>query len=205
MTDASGHVVGSSLIGQDFTKPVYFHPRPEADDYASGPRLQLRVELRSDQPGSHRQRTRGLHHRPDNPYATPRPVLRAGAGRRQGRQPGQRRTATPCTKNADGTYVCDPDTVPERVIAYRAENGLGADVTVPVDAVTASGQRARPGHLGRQRDAPGKACRRRPKGVRRGGPRLIRANTDERPAGFLGEPAVNVLRLNLALDRLAPS
>ena len=35
--DAKGHVVGSSLIGQDFTKPKYFHPRPAADDYASGP------------------------------------------------------------------------------------------------------------------------------------------------------------------------
>ena len=42
-------------------------------------------------------------------------------------------------KNKDGTYVCDPNTVPERVLAYREENGLGADAPVPVDAVTASG------------------------------------------------------------------
>ena len=42
-------------------------------------------------------------------------------------------------KNKDGTYVCDPNTVPERVLAYRQLNGLGANVKVPVDAVTASG------------------------------------------------------------------
>ena len=41
-------------------------------------------------------------------------------------------------KNKDGSYVCDPNTVPERAMAYRALNGLAADAKVPVDAVTAS-------------------------------------------------------------------
>ena len=41
-------------------------------------------------------------------------------------------------KNKDGSYVCDPNTVPERTLAYRALNGLAADVKVPVDAVTSS-------------------------------------------------------------------
>jgi K+-transporting ATPase c subunit len=42
-------------------------------------------------------------------------------------------------KNKDGSYACDPNTVPERVLAYRKLNGLGPKAKVPIDAVTASG------------------------------------------------------------------
>ena len=47
--------------------------------------------------------------------------------------PGQKYART-----SGGAYVCDPDTIPERAIAYRQFNGLAANAPVPVDAVTAS-------------------------------------------------------------------
>src|SRR5436190_1603444 len=40
---------------------------------------------------------------------------------------------------ADGSKVCDPNTVPQRAKAYRKLNGLSATTKIPVDAVTASG------------------------------------------------------------------
>ena len=108
-------------------------------------------------------------------------------------------------KNKDGSYVCDPNTVPERVIAYRALNGLAADVKVPVDAVTASALGPRPGHLGRQRPAPGRTSRQGPQAHRSHVvDALIATHTDGRAVGRPRRADVNVLDLNLALDRLRP-
>ena len=91
-------------------------------------------------------------------------------------------------------------TVAERVVAYRAENGLAADVLVPVDAVTASGSGLDP-HIS-VRNAELQA--RRVAGAR-GLPvdtvlALVGEHTDDRPLAILGDPGVNVLELNLALD-----
>ena len=41
--------------------------------------------------------------------------------------------------------MCDPNTVPERALAYRALNHLAANLPVPVDAVTASAPGLDPG------------------------------------------------------------
>jgi K+-transporting ATPase ATPase C chain len=90
--------------------------------------------------------------------------------------------------------------VDERAVAYRAENGLAADAEVPVDAVTASGSGLDP-HISTanaELQAP-----------RVAGARgmavddvlaLIDDHTDGRTLGLFGEPGVNVLQLNLALD-----
>jgi potassium-transporting ATPase KdpC subunit len=92
--------------------------------------------------------------------------------------------------------------VRQRVDAYRELNGLGPDVRVPVDAVTASGSGLDP-HISvanarLQAARVANARRLRVDRVRK----LVDDNTSGRTLGVLGEKAVNVLELNLALDRL---
>jgi K+-transporting ATPase ATPase C chain len=91
--------------------------------------------------------------------------------------------------------------VAKRVAAYRAENGLDRDAPVPVDAVTASGSGLDP-HIS---VANARIQAERVARVRRLPVatvlRLVAAHTDGRALGFLGEPGVNVLELNLALGR----
>ena len=105
-------------------------------------------------------------------------------------------------KNADGTYVCDPNTVPERTLAYRALNGLSARTKVPVDAVTASASGLDPDiSVANARLQVQRVARARGLGVDRVR-KLVDEHTDNRRFGFLGERTVNVLDLNLALDGL---
>jgi potassium-transporting ATPase KdpC subunit len=91
--------------------------------------------------------------------------------------------------------------VRQRVDAYRELNGLGPDVGVPVDAVTASGSGLDP-HISvanaRLQAARVANARGLPVGRVR---KLVDDNTSGRTLGVLGEKAVNVLELNLALDR----
>ena len=90
----------------------------------------------------------------------------------------------------------------KRVKAYRALNGLGTRVAVPVDAVTASASgldphislanaRLQAPHVARARNLPLSRVL-----------ALVATHTQDRQLGFLGEKTVNVLELNLALDRL---
>ena len=89
--------------------------------------------------------------------------------------------------------------VEERRAAYEQANGAKA----PVDALTASGSGLDP-HI-----SPANARLQAPR-VARGAAStstrccaLVEEHTDGRSLGFLGEPGVNVLELNLALDRQA--
>ena len=96
------------------------------------------------------------------------------------------------------------DLVRRRAAAYRQENGLAANAAVPVDGVTASASGLDP------QISPENARIQAPRvaRVRRLKLELVLAlidkNTAGRALGVLGEPAVNVLELNLALDRTAP-
>ena len=94
------------------------------------------------------------------------------------------------------------DAIKERIEAYRKENGLKETDAVPGDAVTASGSGLDP-HIS-LRNAELQTAR-VAKARNLGGDKvraLIQQNTDSTDFGFLGEPGVNVLKLNLALDGL---
>jgi potassium-transporting ATPase KdpC subunit len=97
------------------------------------------------------------------------------------------------------------DGIRDLAAAYRRENGLAEGAPVPPDAVTRSASGLDP-HI-----SPVNAILQAARVAKaRGIPeetvtRLVRENTQPRQLGLLGEPRVNVLKLNLALDHTAPS
>jgi potassium-transporting ATPase KdpC subunit len=92
------------------------------------------------------------------------------------------------------------DAIKDRIAAYRKENGLQESEPVPADAVTASGSGLDPHISIRNAELQvTRVAKARSLGedkVRA----LISQYTDSADLGVLGEPGVNVLRLNLALD-----
>lgn len=92
------------------------------------------------------------------------------------------------------------DAVTERANSYRQMNGLAADAQVPVDAVTASASGLDP-HI-----SVANARLQAPRVAKVRGLStedvlsLLDQHTSGRQLGILGDPRVNVLELNLALD-----
>jgi len=214
LVKVNGKVVGSSLIGQSFTDangnplPKYFQPRPSAagDGYdalkSGGSNLgPTNPKLIGNVPGV----AIGADGRPikKNDYATAADpyCVPVQATDKNGNAITDSTGKQVYERNKDGTYLCDPNTVPERAMAYRSLNGLASDVQVPVDAVTASASgldpqisvqnaRLQAARVARARNVPLVVVQ-----------RAIAAHTQGRAWGFLGEQTVNVLELNLALDR----
>jgi K+-transporting ATPase ATPase C chain len=92
------------------------------------------------------------------------------------------------------------DAIKERIEAYRKENGLKETDSVPADAVTASGSGLDPHISVRNAELQlPRVAKARSLTLQRV-LELVRVNTDAPDLGFLGEPAVNVMRLNLGLD-----
>lgn len=93
--------------------------------------------------------------------------------------------------------------IAQNIANYRRENGLTSNTPVPADAVTASGSGLDPDI------SPENAAMQIPRVARARGMseeqvgKLVQENTDDRDFGIWGQPRVNVMTLNFALDRLA--
>jgi K+-transporting ATPase ATPase C chain len=146
LIERDGKVIGSEIIGQNFTKPEYFHPRPSQNSYdaansggsnlgPTNPDLAKRLKKDADQ------------FRKDNPdYAGPIP-------------------ADAITTSGSGL---DPEISPANATAQAARVAKARGAST--DAVE----------------------------------NLVPINTKQRDLGVLGEPRVNVLKLNMALDQAYP-
>ncbi|MGZ6962349.1 MAG: K(+)-transporting ATPase subunit C [Ilumatobacteraceae bacterium] len=93
--------------------------------------------------------------------------------------------------------------VEERAVAYRQENGLATNALVPVDAVTASGSGLDPHiSIANARLQVARVAQQRGLDVSVV-EQLVKKYTDDRQLMVLGDPGVNVVELNLALDKIA--
>jgi K+-transporting ATPase ATPase C chain len=97
------------------------------------------------------------------------------------------------------------DSIKAAVAAYRTSNGLAADASVPADAVTSSASGLDP-HISvaNALDQASRVAKARGVTLDRL-QALIAQSTEGRDLGVLGEPGVNVLRLNAALDGASPT
>ena len=160
-----GKVIGSEIIGQDFQKPYYFHPRPSAagSGYDASASSGTNLGPTSD------KLLNGIH-----------------------------------KKTADGKD--DPgnfDGIKDLAAAYRKENDLAADAPVPADAVTRSASGLDPEISPANAQIQAVHVARERKLTQAQVLKLVEENTQGRQLGLLGEPRVNVLKLNMALDKLS--
>lgn len=96
------------------------------------------------------------------------------------------------------------ESVAKTAAAYRRENGLKPESPLPADAVTGSGSGLDP-HISPANAALQASRVARARQLPRAEVlRLVDVHIEPRQWLFLGEPRVNVLALNLALDRVVP-
>jgi potassium-transporting ATPase KdpC subunit len=97
------------------------------------------------------------------------------------------------------------DGIKANAAQYRQENGLGAEAVVPADAVTASGSGLDP-HVSIQNARLQIPRVAKERGLTEDVVNAQVAKATEQPfLGIGGDPGVNVLKLNIALDAIAPA
>ncbi len=161
LIEREGHVIGSALIGQDFTQPRYFHPRPSATTAPDPADASKTISA---------------------PY----------------------NAAASLGSNLGPTSKALVERVRADVAKLKAENpdAVKAGLPIPADLVTTSASGLDPDispaaalfqvpRVARARKLPEARLR-----------ALVEAHAEHPLLGWLGEPRVNVLALNLALDAL---
>jgi len=92
------------------------------------------------------------------------------------------------------------DSIQAAVVAYRKQNGLAADTLVPADAVTSSASGLDPDISVKNAMLQIPRVAKTRKMTVDAVTALVQKYTEGRDLGLFGEPRVNVLKLNLALD-----
>ncbi|MDE0854244.1 MAG: K(+)-transporting ATPase subunit C, partial [Nevskia sp.] len=163
LIEKDGKVIGSHLIGQNFSGEQYFHGRPSATT--------------DTDPN-------------DSTKTVPAPYNAANSS----------------GSNAGPTAKSLIDRVKDDTAKLKSANpDVAPNTPVPVDLVTTSGSGLDPHitpaaaefqvpRVAKARGMPEEALR-----------ELVAQHTEGRALGFIGEPVVNVLALNLALDAQAPA
>ncbi len=191
----NGQVIGSSLIGQGWTSDRYFHGRPSATLDASGTPAPYNAANSS-----------ASNLGPTNPALILAVEQNADALRcLEGLPPGPLPLVTPAP---DASATAAPSATPAAAASPSATPAPCAplaqpDVSeVPVDAVTSSGSGLDPdisvAYADLQVARVAKARGLSPQAVQQ----LVNDQILDRQFGVLGERRVNVLDLNLALDKL---
>jgi len=157
LVERNGKVIGSALIGQDFSSEKYFHGRPSATTTPDpkDPTKTIAAPYNAANSG-------GSNLAPSNKVLIAR--VKGDLAKLQKENPATPVPIDLVTTSASGL---DPDISPAAAL-----------VQVP--------------RIAKARNLPEDRLR-----------RLVEDNTDDRLLDLLGEPRVNVLALNVALDRLA--
>ena len=227
-TTVDSDAAGSTLLGQNFAAPAYFHPRPSAagrgydatssggsnfgptsDKFLNGATTTQPAAAPATQPTESLAydgvRLRTLHYALDNGITFKLYTVQYAAN-------GEitARTEVPLSKfqDAKGTLndIALVDAFPHANDPPDKLPLIAADfsTSIPADAVTASASGVDP-HISLENALLQKPRVAAARHLSQGSVQnLIDQSTDRPKFGLLGDPGVNVLLLNIALDKAAP-